>query len=154
MIRRRNVLTAAELQAIIEGWSDEDSDGEEDIDHHADAVDIIITPPDAVDDVSDNEELDENVQLLRDEHVLPREIAGQFEIEYVYEDGNVNMPGGDDDPEFGQIGYGEHPWPDAANDPEDEQEEDEDAPVASTSSGRGRKSGAKSRKATKASPNR
>ncbi|KAM8702083.1 hypothetical protein ACLKA7_004944 [Drosophila subpalustris] len=41
---------------------------------------------------NDNEELDDNVQLLREEVELPREIAGQFEVECVYDDQNEHIP--------------------------------------------------------------
>lgn len=47
-------------------------------------VDIIITPP-AGDTVSD---LDYNIQILNDENQIPREMPGNFEIEYQYNDGN------------------------------------------------------------------
>ncbi|XP_036329436.1 piggyBac transposable element-derived protein 3-like [Rhagoletis pomonella] len=134
MIRRQKVLTAIELQAILDSWSDGDSDGEDNFVQHADAVDIIITPPD-VDILSDNEELDDNIQLLRDDPELPHEIAGQFEIQCVYDDSNEHLPSGCDG--------------DTVNEPDFEQEEEDDTPVASTSSGRGRKSTLKSSKPPK-----
>lgn len=84
MIRRKNALTVPELEDILENLSDEDSD--------SDVVDVIIMPHEVVDVISDNEELDDNVILLRDEPGLPREIAGHFEIECAYKDGNKRMP--------------------------------------------------------------
>lgn len=90
MIRRRNVLTASELQAEIDSWTS-DEEGEEN-GHNADEVNIIITPPNQVDDISDDEEIDDNVQILHDQHQLPNEMAGQFELEYIYEDGNEHLP--------------------------------------------------------------
>ncbi|KAL7725123.1 hypothetical protein ACLKA6_000436 [Drosophila palustris] len=86
MIRRQKVL-----HAIIDNWDDGASD-EEHFGQNADAADIIITPPDVIDALSDNEELDYNVQLLRDEVELPLEIAGQFEVECVYDDQNEHIP--------------------------------------------------------------
>ena len=140
MISRKKVLTATELQAILDNWSDGDCDVEDNFGQYADAVNIVITPPDVVDPVSDNEELDDNFQLLHDELEMPREIAGQFEIECKYYDTNEHMPlgGGDDDT-------------DVVNEPNLEQEEQDGTPVASTSSGRGRKSTPKSRKVPKRS---
>ncbi|KAL7725597.1 hypothetical protein ACLKA6_008009 [Drosophila palustris] len=82
---------AQKLHAIIDNWDDGASD-EEHFGQNADAADIIITPPDVVDALSDNEELDDNVQLLREEVELPREIAGQFEVECVYDDQNEHIP--------------------------------------------------------------
>lgn len=102
---------------------------------HADAVDIIIIPPDTVDAVSDNEDLDDNVQLLRD--VQPRDIAGKMEIKCVYNDEIEYMPLGAD-----------YDNTDDVNGPEVEEEEDE-TPVASSSSGRPRKSTSKPRKENK-----
>lgn len=62
------------------------SDGE-DNGRYADAIDIIITPPDLA-LVSDTEDLDDDIQILNDENQIPREVAGNFEIEYQFNDEN------------------------------------------------------------------
>lgn len=103
MIRRRNVLSAAELQAIVDSWSDGDEDDDEtglNDGRNADAIDIIIRPPEDVDNVSDVEEIDDNVQILNDENIMPREMAGQFEVEYLYDDGNEHIPASIEDEEY------------------------------------------------------
>ena len=65
MLRRRKILILAELQAEIDGWnSDEEAN---DVDHRADEINVVITktPPEKVDAISDNEEIDGNIQLLK-----------------------------------------------------------------------------------------
>lgn len=126
MIRRQKVLTANELEGILENWSD----GEDDFGQNADSVDIIITPPDVVDSVSDTEELDDNVQLLDDEPGLPREIVGQFELQCTYNDGNENMPSD-------------------GNETEIDEEEGDDVVMAAISDGCRRKSQPKTKKTQK-----
>lgn len=89
MIRRRNFRTAFELQAEIDSWTSDEEDSN--LGHKADNIDIVITPPDLIDDVSDLEEIDDNIQIVNDDNKLPNELAGQFEIEFNYDDGNVNL---------------------------------------------------------------
>lgn len=67
------------------------TDDEDDNGRHASTVDIIIRTPDAS-FVSYNEDLDDDIQVLNDVNVLPREIAGHFEIEHIYDDGNEHVP--------------------------------------------------------------
>lgn len=90
MFRRRKVLTVTELQAEIDGWI---SDEEENVvGHKADKINFVITPPDKVDNISDNEDIDDNLPILHDKTQFPNEMPGQFEIEYIYDDNNVNLP--------------------------------------------------------------
>ncbi|XP_036335352.1 uncharacterized protein LOC118745785 [Rhagoletis pomonella] len=59
---------------------------------NADAVQMILLPPDAVDAVSDTEDVDEDVQLLSDQaEETPGEVAGAVEILYLYNDDNNNI---------------------------------------------------------------
>lgn len=90
MFRNRKVLTVTELQAEIDGWT---SDEEENVlNHKADKINFVITPPDKVDEISDNEDIDDNLQILYDKTQFPNEMPGQFEIQYKYNDDNKNLP--------------------------------------------------------------
>lgn len=89
MFRRHKVLTATELQAEIDGWTSDEE--ENDVGHKADKINFVITPPDKVDEISDNENIDDNLPILHDKTQFPNEMAGQFEIEYIYDDNNVNL---------------------------------------------------------------
>lgn len=93
MITRKKVLTAVQLQAEIDAWSDSDRDNEDDDDgaRYADNVDICILPPEPHQGPSDTEDFDDNEQLVNDVDVLPREMAGGFEVEYVFDDENAHI---------------------------------------------------------------
>lgn len=77
MNRRQEIRTTAELQEILDSWSD----GEEDFERESDTTHVVILPPDDVDEISDTEELDDNLQVLNDDQNLPHEITGTYEIE-------------------------------------------------------------------------
>lgn len=85
MYRNRKILTVAELQAELDAFTSD----EEDNVSTADKINIVVIPPDKVDELTDNEEIDDNVQILREEATLPKEIPGQFEIEYTHEVDNL-----------------------------------------------------------------
>ena len=68
------VLTQAELQRIV--YQEFSDDGEE----LPPISDVVVNPPTTVDYVSDEEEIDDNIQIINDGNILPREMAGEFEI--------------------------------------------------------------------------
>lgn len=74
---RQKFLTQVELNEIIENWSDDENElGERPVE-----IPIVVVPPSSVDEQSDNEELDDNIQVTHDENVMPREIAGSYELD-------------------------------------------------------------------------
>lgn len=81
MFRKKSFLTAAQLQAEVDNWSD---DEEEYGGKNADAIDIIVVPPDPA-EVSDVEDLDEEV-LANDANPQIQEVAGTFEVLYTFND--------------------------------------------------------------------
>lgn len=85
-------MTAAQLQAEVDAWDDE-KDLDAQANSRADVVNIVIIPPDNVDYVSDNEDVDENLLIMAEteEHQLPQEVCGQFEVEYGFEDSNEHV---------------------------------------------------------------
>lgn len=91
MFTRKKVLTAAQLHAEIDAWSDSDRDEEDDGASYANNVKICILPPETHQGLSDTEDFDDNEQLLNDADVLPSEMAGGFEVEYVFDDENAHI---------------------------------------------------------------
>lgn len=64
----------AELQDIIDGWSDEEID--------ANPTDVVYIPPETVDEMSEEETLDDDQMPPDNEIDLFTEMPGTFEIEY------------------------------------------------------------------------
>lgn len=79
MFKRQKFLTAAELQAEVDAWADD----EDNCDGKADQIDIVVIPPD-VDEISDLEDLDDDVQLMSEDNPKIQEVAGVFEVEYTF----------------------------------------------------------------------
>ena len=80
MFRQKKFLNTKELQDELDAWSDDD----------ANEFNIVITPPEDVDEMADNEDLDDDIQIMN----LPTEIAevaGGFEVEYNYKDENPKV---------------------------------------------------------------
>lgn len=74
---RQQFLTQEELNEVIENWSDDENElGERPVE-----IPIVVLPPSRVDEQSDNEELNENIQVIHDDNVLPREIVGSYELD-------------------------------------------------------------------------
>lgn len=90
MFRRRNFLTMAEVKAEIDSWTSDEEENE--CNHNADKINVVITPPDKVDDVTDNEDIDDDLQILHCNNQLPNETPGLLEMEYIYNDDNNNIP--------------------------------------------------------------
>lgn len=79
MFKVRKFLSAKELQAELDNWSDD-----EEMNGRIDAVDIAIIPPDVA-EVSDLEDFDEDEHVIGDENNMIQEVAGNYEVEYTYE---------------------------------------------------------------------
>lgn len=70
---RRYALTIAELEDIIDGWSDDEGEA---------PTDVVYIPPETVDEISDEENIDDD-EMPRDNQInLFTEMPGTFEIEY------------------------------------------------------------------------
>ena len=77
MFRQKKFLNTKELQDELDAWSDDD----------ADEFNIVITPPEDVDEMTDNEDLDDNMQIMnKNLRTEIAEVAGGFEVEYKYND--------------------------------------------------------------------
>lgn len=91
---RQKFLKQSELIQLLEEMSDEEEEvSTKSLVQNADKVDLVILPPPRVDDVSDEENIDDDLQYLNNNIVdVPKEIAGEVEINCDYADDNENMP--------------------------------------------------------------
>lgn len=72
------MVTQREIEELINESSDEGKDETAANIRNADNVDLIMLPPPKVDEVSDVEDIDEDVHVLNDQFsALPPEVAGQ-----------------------------------------------------------------------------
>lgn len=95
---RQKYLTQAEIERLIDESSDEEEIAT--LVRDADHVDLVVMPPDTVDELSDIEALDENIQILCDPCAfMPKEVAGQIEVVCEFNDDNKHMPARPDDDE-------------------------------------------------------
>ncbi|XP_055848110.1 piggyBac transposable element-derived protein 3-like [Episyrphus balteatus] len=88
---RKKFLSAKELEELLMNPS---SDEDEELNLNLDAAlhtNIIILPP-KNDAVSDNEDIDDNEQLLEDRNEFPNELAGEVELECMFDDLNSQNP--------------------------------------------------------------
>lgn len=93
---RQKYLTQAEIERLINESSDEEEIAT--LMRDADNVDLVLLPPERVDELSDVENIDENVQILNDPSAfVPSEVAGEIEVICEFDDCNVNKPARADD---------------------------------------------------------
>lgn len=88
---RKKYLTVGEIEDILNASdSDEDCDEVAQI-KKADQIDIVILPPDKVDALRDNEDVDEDIQVQNDSNAnILIETAGQVEVCFDIDNGNRN----------------------------------------------------------------
>lgn len=88
---RQKYLTQTEIENLMDASSDEDETAT--LIRNADRVDLVLMPPEQVDEISDVEEIDEDTQLISDRGAfLPRDVAGAIEVSVDYNDCNRNKP--------------------------------------------------------------
>lgn len=93
---RQKYLTQAEIERLVNESSDEEETAT--LIRDADNVDLVLMPPSRVDELSDNENIDDNVQILHDPSAfMPGEVAGEVEVVCEYNDCNQNKPDRCDD---------------------------------------------------------
>lgn len=88
---RKKYLSLREIEELMNESSDEEETATQI--KNADHVDFVLLPPVTVDDVSDGEAIDENVQLLNDQNnTLPNDVAGEIEVLCEFDDENHHKP--------------------------------------------------------------
>lgn len=86
---RKKFLTQIEIEDIINQSDDDDETGK--FIRNADIVDLVILPPEQVDEISDLEDIDDDMQILSDANCpMPNDVAGLIELNCLYNDGNIN----------------------------------------------------------------
>lgn len=101
---RKKYLTTAEIEEMMNASSDEE-EAATDI-RKADHVDLVVLPPDRVDAISDDEQIDENELVLNDVgEYVPNDVAGPIEVHCEFDDDNVNRPDGSGSPVYEDIEY-------------------------------------------------
>lgn len=84
---RQKYLSVTEIEDLLYA-SDSDEENDSAQLKKTEQIDVVILPPDTVDAISDDEEIDEDVQLMSNQNVKLGETAGQLELCYQFDDGN------------------------------------------------------------------
>lgn len=84
---RKKYLTKSEIEDLINASSDEEETAT--LIRNADYVDLVST----VDDISDAEKIDDDVQVLNDQcDIMPGDVVGEIEVFCEFDECNKNMP--------------------------------------------------------------
>lgn len=101
---RKKYLTTAEIEKLMNASSDEEEAATEI--WNAYHVDFIILPPDRVDAISDDEQIDLNEHAFNDVvDSVPSDVAGPIEVHCEFDHDNVNRPDGAASPVYEDIEY-------------------------------------------------
>lgn len=88
---RQKYLTQAEIERLMNESSDEEETAS--LISSANNVELVLLPPNTVDELSDVEAIDGNVQILNDPSAfMPGEVAGEIEVVCDINDCNQNKP--------------------------------------------------------------
>lgn len=72
---RKKYLTQREIEDLMNESSEEEETAT--LIRSADKVDLVLLPPSRVDEISDCEDIDDNIQVLNDlTCIIPQEVAG------------------------------------------------------------------------------
>lgn len=107
---RQEYITQAEIERLVNESSDEDETAT--LIRNANSVDLVMLPPDRVDELSDIEDIDENELILSDPSaIMPGEVAGSIEVVCDFNDCNTNKPDRADDDDVAHVAddYGNKP---------------------------------------------
>lgn len=86
-------LSVAEIEEILNASDSDEEDDEATQIRKADKIDIVILPPDKVDQISDSEDVDEENQVQHDDNANALiDTAGQVELNCEFNEENDELP--------------------------------------------------------------
>lgn len=90
---RQTYMTQAEIERLLGESSDEDETAT--LIQNANSVDLVLLPPDTVDELSDTEDIDEDELVIGDASAfMPDDVSGHIEVVCNFNDCNTNKPDG------------------------------------------------------------